>query len=143
METLPLPCHPACPSLPRNRSEAKRRDLRYYRTHRGKEAKPTCPDISPARKGWEIGGYGPGTWLTLQLVPQAFPACERCQYARSSRRANVGISRIWRSLAQNLRPKSVNHVPGLYPLGNPTRFSTRKARIFGVVPKPISDTLRT
>ena len=69
METLPLPCHPACPSLPRNRSEAKRRDLRYYRTHRGKEAKPTCPDISPARKGWEIGGYGPGTWLTLQLSP--------------------------------------------------------------------------
>ena len=72
METLPLPCHPACPSLPRNRSEAKRRDLRYYRTHRGKEAKPTCPDISPARKGWEIGGYGPGTWLTLQLSPKPF-----------------------------------------------------------------------
>ena len=91
---------------------------------------------SPDLPGWDGFMYGPGTWLTVQLVPQAFLRANgvnllaavavgmlesRAFGEISEERWKQLVVSTWftfpafpRALAQNLKPKSVNHVPGLY-----------------------------
>jgi hypothetical protein len=51
MEPLPFPCHPACPGVPWDRSEAERRDLRFPGPFVEMFFDRAYPDVLPHRTG--------------------------------------------------------------------------------------------